>query len=463
MQSVNDVGDAGNFRDQGPSRKMLVLETAYTLEAVRQRRLERSITCRDLDGFFDHVWSVHPFATLLTSDAWGPRFGLPEVHELAPRHTVIQGKVGRFARLRRIFLLNFLLSQISLFRFLRKLIGEQQIDLIRTASPLYLGLLGLALSRTTRIPLVIRIGSNNDLNHLATGLPTEPRLMRYRWVEKIVERFVFPRADLVAGANQNNLDFALANGARRERTTLFRYGNLIDTGHLGDPSTKPLDQELLERLGIGDSKFLLNVGRLDAVKRHDDLINALGEIRRRGHDVKLLIAGDGNLRLTLERQAQALGVADSVIFAGNLDQVVLSKLYRAAAVVLSPFTGRALTEAGMNAAPVVAYDFDWQREVVETGETGVLLPFGDWRGMADAAVRLLDHPNEARRLGQELRERMMDMLDPVKLDEHERSEYRKIIARHPGAARHSRRVSTLPPRRGRWRGGDLPTSQSDLP
>ena len=46
--------------------KLLVLDTSFTFEAIRQRKLEHSVTCRDLDGFFTHVWTVHPFATLLT-------------------------------------------------------------------------------------------------------------------------------------------------------------------------------------------------------------------------------------------------------------------------------------------------------------------------------------------------------------------------------------------------------------
>ena len=60
-----------------PVRKLLSIETHFTLEAIRERQLEHSITFKDLGGFFEHVWTVHPFATLLTSEGWGPRHGTP--------------------------------------------------------------------------------------------------------------------------------------------------------------------------------------------------------------------------------------------------------------------------------------------------------------------------------------------------------------------------------------------------
>ena len=41
--------------------RLLVLDSSYCLEAIRSRGLERSVTCRDLGGFFGHVWTVHPF------------------------------------------------------------------------------------------------------------------------------------------------------------------------------------------------------------------------------------------------------------------------------------------------------------------------------------------------------------------------------------------------------------------
>jgi glycosyltransferase involved in cell wall biosynthesis len=415
---------------------LLVLDTSYTLEMVRERRLEAPILCRDLDGFFEHVWSVHPFATLLTSEEWGPRFGKPSSYELAPRHSVIEGKVGRFAALRKLFAINFLIGQAGLFFALRRLIRARNIKVIRAGSPLYVGLFGWALARSCGIPLVIRVGGNFDKIFEATGVPLEPRMMRSRRIEKMVERFVFRRADLVGGANQDNLDFALANGATPEKSTLFRYGNLIDERHLAEPAGRPKGEALLAELGVTPGAFLLYIGRFEPVKQPDHVIETLADVRRRGFDVKAVLAGDGRMRSALADQARALGVEEAVVFAGNVGQDHLAELIPLAAVVVSPHTGRALTEAALGAAPVAAYDIDWQAELIEDGVTGILVPHGEQEKMTEAVARLLSDRDRARRLGNALRQRALTMLDPAKLDEHERQEYRKLLARHEeGGAR----------------------------
>lgn len=411
----------------GAPRKLLVLDTSYTFEMIRQRQLEDSVTCRDLGGFFDHVWTVHPFATLLTSEGWAPRYGRAVAHQVGDRHTFIEGKVGRSPWLKRLFLVNFLAGQVSLFWALVRLIRREGITAIRVGDPLYLGLLGWALARVTGRPLVIRVGGNHDKVFETTGRPVLPRLFRYRRIEKLVERFVFPRADLVAGANQDNLDFALANGARPERSTLFRYGNLIDKRHFVDPAARPSADEAMESLGVaGGDGFLMYVGRLEPVKHPDDVVRVLAAAVRAGHDVKALLVGDGSQRAALESLAAELGVGGRLVMPGNKDQGLLSQLLPRAAVVVSPHTGRALSEAAMGEAPVVAYDVDWQGELIQTDSTGILVEHGDVEALAAAAIRLLDDRPLAARLGANLRRRAMELLDPAALDAHEREQYQRL-------------------------------------
>ena len=424
--------DHRSFGDGKPvlvDRKLLVLDTAFTFEAIRDRGLEATILCRDLRGYFTKVWSVHPFATLLTSDAWGQKCGRPSIFELSPTHIVIEGKVGRYSWLDRFFAVNFLLSQIGLFLMLARLIRRERVTVIRAGSPLYLGLFAWALSRTCRIPFVVRIGANHDKIHESTGRPMEPRLMRSRRIEKLVERFIFRRADLVAGANQDNLDFALANGARPEATTLFRYGNLIDARHFETRSARATDSAVLRRFGLESKTFMLFIGRLEPPKHPDDVLRLLAEVRRQGFDLTLLLSGAGTLQAELAALADELGIRESVIFAGNCRQEELAALIPAAAVVASPHTGRALAEAALGEAPITAYDIDWQGELIESGATGELVPYRDWRAMAAAVIRYLKDPDHARRMGKAVSERARRLLDPAKLDAHEQREYQKLIQR----------------------------------
>jgi len=412
-----------------PVRKLLVIDTSYSLEAIVNRGLQESVTCRDLNGYFQHVWTVHPFATLVTSSAWAKKYGRLETHVINERHTFIEGKIGRYAFLKGIFPLNFLIGQIGVFFRLRRLIKKEKINVIRSGDMLYLGLLSWALARTSRIPFLVRVGGNHDKIFETTGQPIQKRLFLNRKIEKVVERFVFKRADLVAGANLDNLNFALSNGARPEFSTIFRYGNLIHKVHFTDPKTRTGGYSILEKLGVEPKNYIIYIGRLEAVKHPDDVVKVLADVRERGQNIKALLVGDGKLLPQLKSLAADLGIADHVIFCGNQNQEWLSNVIPLAAVVVSPHTGRALSEAALGAVPVVAYDVDWQGELIHSGVTGELVPHLAKTKMADAVERFLIDKEYATKMGEAVRQKTMEMMWPDTLDQHERDQYTILLKR----------------------------------
>jgi glycosyltransferase involved in cell wall biosynthesis len=409
-------------------RKLLVIDSAFSYQAIRSRGLEGSVTCRDLRGYFRHVWSVHPLASMV-SEPPVSRSGRADVHHLAERHTFIDGKIGRFRWLEWAPRLNFALAQLSLLWQLCNLIRKEGIGVIRVAGPLYNGMLGLALARLMRIPLLVRVGSNDDKTYETTGVPMMPRLFNTRRTEKRVTRFVLERADCVAGANQDNLNFALANGAHPERTTLFRYGNLIDLLHFAEPTNRSIMHDWLQCHAVEPHRFLMFVGRLEPVKQPEDVLRVLAELLQRNHRLKLLMVGDGRLRERLADTALELGIKREVIFCGNQNQHFLASMYPLAAAVLSPHTGRALSEAALAGIPIIAYDIDWQGELIETGVTGELVEDRNWLQMADAVERVLTDPAHARRIGEAVRRRALAMMDPERLDQHERDTYTRMLSR----------------------------------
>jgi glycosyltransferase involved in cell wall biosynthesis len=412
---------AENSKDKvSISNKLLVIDCSYCLEAIKERSLEGSVTCRDLNGYFSHVWSVHPFASLVSTPNWGPKYGRPISYELEKSHTFIEGKVGISPLFSWISPLNFIFSQVDVLIYLIRLIRREKINIIRVGDPLYLGFLGWVLSRLTGVPFVVRVGANNEKIRQTTSKGMMPRLFKTMNQERVMEKFVFSRANLVAGANQDNLNFAIRMGAKPERTTLFRYGNLIHASHFVHPSKR----KLLSDIGNG---YLLYIGRLELVKKADDVIRVLAEVRKNGIYVTAFLVGDGSERKILEKLAEELGVSAYVIFWGNRDQQWLSSVIPKASVVLSPHTGRALTEAALGGAPVVAYDIDWQPELIKTGITGELVEYGNTHDFAEATIKLLRDASYAKKLGNKLREVVLEMMDPEKLNQHERNEYNKLI------------------------------------
>jgi len=416
---------------------LLVLDMSYTLKMFRERQLEQALDSRRLGGYFGKVISVHPLAALFESGS--VRHGVPAVTELDAHQVFVEGKLGRFETLRMLAPLNFVLAQASLMRLLIRMGREAGVSVVRVGDPYYLGVMGWILARRLDVPLAIRVPFRYDEIRRVTGRATMPRLFRFGWVEKLLERFVFPRCDLIAGANEDNRRYALENGGRAEVSTVFRYGNLLHPSHWIEPCHRPAADRDLAELGLDGKSFIATVARLEPMKRVDDAIRATGELVRRGHDIHLLVVGHGALQQDLFGLAMSLGLERRIAFAGNRDQDWIARVLPRASVIVSPHMGRALAEAALSAVPIVAFDYDWQREIVVTGETGYLVANGDWRAMADDAERLLGDPVRARMMGETARAKVAAMMDPVALTRHEQATYTRLIERWP-----SRRGPGLP-------------------
>jgi glycosyltransferase involved in cell wall biosynthesis len=65
------------------------------------------------------------------------------------------------------------------------------------------------------------------------------------------------------------------------------------------------------------------------------------------------------------------------------------------------------------------------------GDTGFLVPSGDWQRMADRTQQLLDDAEGARAMGVNARRIVARMMNPAALLRHEQDTYRDLLARWP--------------------------------
>lgn len=412
---------------QKSGEAILILDMSYNLKMFRERQLEQALESRKLGGYFSTVISVHPLAGLFESG--DNRFGDSVVTQLDDSHVFVEGKIGVNRRWRFLPLLNFLLAQARLIRLLLKMAREHEVDVVRIGDPYYLGLVGLVLVKLLKVPLVVRVCFRYDEIFRITGKPVMFRLFRFRWVEKVVERFVFQRCDLIAGANEDNKCYALENGGNPDIATVFRYGNLIHANHWQAPNMRASANIQLAELGLKNEIFVATVARLDPMKYVEDVIRVIAELVRRGHSVKALIIGDGTLRGELEGLATTLGAAKAVIFAGNRTQEWIATVLPRATVIISPHMGRGLTEAALAGVPIVAYNYDWQKEIVEDEQTGYLVSHKDWKRLADKTEDILTNPVRGQKMGENARKKVLEMMNPERLERHEQNEYSKMLKR----------------------------------
>ncbi len=138
-------------------------------------------------------------------------------------------------------------------------------------------------------------------------------------------------------------------------------------------------------LGLNDAPILLTAGRLVQWKGVDSLIAILPRLP----DVRLLIAGDGEMMPALIEQVRALELGDRVMFLGKLGRHRLNLYFKAAdyLVLYSGYEGlsHTLLESLRAGTPVIASDKGGNPEVVQHGVNGLLVPYKD----ADALEKAL--------------------------------------------------------------------------
>lgn len=155
---------------------------------------------------------------------------------------------------------------------------------------------------------------------------------------------------------------------------------------------------------------LLCLGRVVEDKGFDVALRAFQIIVKRFHEARLVIAGDGPARPSLERLSAELEIANEVEFAGWTPPEKVPELMNSATVVLMPSRcreafGLVALEAAQMARPVVATRVGGLPEVVVDKETGLLVPKEDPLALAEGVVSLLKDPGWADKMGKRGRER----------------------------------------------------------
>jgi glycosyltransferase involved in cell wall biosynthesis len=167
-------------------------------------------------------------------------------------------------------------------------------------------------------------------------------------------------------------------------------------------------EELRRELDIdGERPVILFASKLQRRKRCSDLLDAyhiLIKGRVSGPLPYLVIVGDGEERVALERQARINGLAD-VRFCGFRNQSELPGFFDIASVFVLPARhepwGLVVNEV-MNAATavVISDDVGCHPDLITDGVEGFVFPVGDVNALAEALLRVFATPETAVKMGQ---------------------------------------------------------------
>ncbi|MGH2933059.1 MAG: glycosyltransferase [Gaiellaceae bacterium] len=195
------------------------------------------------------------------------------------------------------------------------------------------------------------------------------------------------------------LCFALVAVSDATRDDLVRQGypaSRLVTVHNGVAPA-----EAVEPVRLADGPTIVEVARLADVKGQRTLLEALPRLKATAVLVGRDLEQDGVYERSLRAEAERLGVADRVVFAGYRGDV--PAVLAGCDVFCLPSHAEGLPlvvlEAMAQGKPVVATPVGGTAELVVDGETGLLVPPGDAAALAEALSALLGDPERARRLG----------------------------------------------------------------
>jgi glycosyltransferase involved in cell wall biosynthesis len=242
-------------------------------------------------------------------------------------------------------------------------------------------------------------------------------------------RWAFEKAAYVTACSEDLRVRATGLGASDERSRTIPYG--VDSTRFKPDRYARL--RMRARWGVSqDDELVLGVGRFVRKKGFEFLLEAVARLAPDRPRLRLVLAGDGDLRQEFERRVAEHGIGTRVVMPGVLLQDEVAAGLAAADVVAVPSVKdpsgnvdglpNVVLEALASGTALVASPAGGIGAVVRHEETGLLVGEGDPSGLASALARLLDDRGLSTRIGAAARhwaessgtwERAIDAFDEV--------------------------------------------------
>ncbi|GGC72851.1 glycosyltransferase [Marinobacter halophilus] len=162
----------------------------------------------------------------------------------------------------------------------------------------------------------------------------------------------------------------------------------------------------------------LMVGRLVEKKAPFVSILAFADLLKHVPDARLEVIGDGPLKSPCLQMAKALSVDDRITFSGAQPHDYVLKAMKQASgfiqhSVRAPDGDMEGTPVGVLEAmgmglPVVSTRHGGIRDIIDEGETGLLVDEYDANGMAAALIQVATKPDVAKRMGEQARAKVLE-------------------------------------------------------
>lgn len=217
-------------------------------------------------------------------------------------------------------------------------------------------------------------------------------------------------------------------GVRPEKITVIHNG--IEMPNY--PSDKENALRIRNEFSIKeDEKVIGAVGSLHPRKGHRYLIKAMKLAFKNRDNIKLMIVGEGALKTELKRLSEELGIEDRVIFTGYREDI--NDLISSMDIVVQPSIeegfGITMLEAMALGKIVVATDVGGIPEIINNGETGILVPCANADTLAKTLSFLIERPDLSKTISEKGKKSVEKDFSIVKMVREYENLYRNLLNR----------------------------------
>jgi glycosyltransferase involved in cell wall biosynthesis len=255
-------------------------------------------------------------------------------------------------------------------RALAQHLREREVTVVH-AFDFYANLMLIPVARWSRVPVVI--GSQRQLGDLLNPMQKVAQLAAFQLCTRVVCNSRAAARRLTNNGLPENKIVVIPNGLPEEVFSEFE-------------PVLPRNSAVI-RVGL--------IARMNHPGKNQSLfLRAVARLAKRNPDAEFFLIGDGPYRAPLERLAEKLDILDRVRFLGERMDIpaVLATLDVSIVTSNSESLSNVILESMAAGKPVIATRVGGNAELVQEGETGLLIPPHDIDALVNALERLLRNP-----------------------------------------------------------------------
>ncbi len=273
------------------------------------------------------------------------------------------------------------------YRYGRMLAKSKHYDLSHSFFSVPCGFISMLLKWEFKIPYIVSLRGSDVPGY------SERFMFLYKFITPIIKT-IWKQAYFVIANSQGLKELALKSASQQKIGVIY---NGIDINEFFPDHSKANPNQF----------HIICVSRVTPRKGIRFLVQAFKILAGRYNQIRLVIAGDGNEKKSLEQLVQGLGLEDKVVFLGVVPHEKVLDYYQKANIFVLPSLNEGMSntmlEASAAGLPIVATDTGGTKELVSDGINGFVIKMKDSNDLVEKIERIILNPNLEKAMAQESR------------------------------------------------------------